>query len=332
MRKLFEQIEPETNGGLKINLPEMDLSSLTNTDGGISITLNSPPPEIKQPSTKKKKPTQKKQTLGNVSTETVSDSQKQKYDDMLTTNIPYETKYKDTNGMLNIAIDQLDSILKEVQTDTNAIRASKTLKRKYDLLTLLQDNAGKLINNKISAIRELNNTITKCNDFELRRMKELNVVKAAEGNSDKKMMDLYNAFVSMPAGGNNNMMMPNGQPSLGYIHDSLMSGNVITSDLNGNDDAAYQNFLENMNPSQKLSMYESNPNVQQVVVYNQQDGSRYFEVMDLSTGEVIKGVDKHDSMFLEDTFLDIPNKVARNTNLGETYPLVIVGEPVMNAY
>ena len=33
----------------------------------------------------------------------------------------------------------------------------------------------------------------------------------------------------------------------------------------------------------------------------------------------------HDAMFLEDTLIDKKRNIARNVNLGETYPLVVVG-------
>ena len=37
-------------------------------------------------------------------------------------------------------------------------------------------------------------------------------------------------------------------------------------------------------------------------------------------------------MFMEDTTIDIKNKIARNLNLNESYPLIIVGDSVLNEY
>lgn len=325
MARLFSEVTPEEVAdapSLRLNVPD-NLPSLK--DGGISFKLNTPPEDAKKKTTRKSSTNNRKvaNTVANAVTGTVSDPSSQK-DEMLTTNKPYSTKYNDTTNMLKGAIVQLDSILGDTISDASVIRASKTNKRKYDLLSLLNKNASDIIGNKITAIREINNTITKCNEFELKRQKEFNLAAAGE-DSDKKIMDMYKAFVTMPSG------MGMG-PDLHQISNSLSMGNVVTGTIMGEDDAAYQNYLANMNPAQRLNMYESNPNVRQVVVYNQQDGSRYFEVMDMSTGEVIPGVDKHDAMFLEGVTLDLENKIARNIDLGESYPIVVVGEPVMNMY
>ena len=81
-----------------------------------------------------------------------------------------------------------------------------------------------------------------------------------------------------------------------------------------------------------MMFLKENPNIQQVVVYNQETGARYFDVIDMTTGQSVPNAEKHDTMFLEDTTIDLKNKVARNVNIGETYPLVIVGQPLMQEY
>lgn len=322
MAKLFSAVTPEeaaASPSLKLNI-QGSTPSLNNE--GMSFKLNSPPEETKK-TTRKSSSRKAANSVANAVTGTISNPVSEK-DEMLVTDKPYSTKYNETTSMLKGAVVQLDNLLGDTMTDASMVRASKTLKRKYDLLSLLNSNASNIIGNKISAIREINNTISKCNDLELRRQKELNLAMANE-DSDKKIMDMYKAFVTMPT----DIGMG---PNLHQISNSMSMGNVVTGTILGEDDAGYQNYLANMNPAQRLNMYESNPNVRQVVVYNQQDGSRYFEVMDLSTGEVIPGVDKHDSMFLEGVTLDLENKIARNIDLGETYPIVVVGEPVMNMY
>lgn len=323
MGRLFERVD-ESQPSLTINIEGSTKSSL-DTQDGISFKLNAPQEEPKK---KTRKLSNKSTSISGVVTGTISE--KSQKDEMLTTDKPYETKYAETTNMLKGAIVQLDALLGESLKDASDVRSSRTLKRKYDILPLLNNNASSIINNKIAAIREINSTISKCNDLELKRMKDLSFASTNE-NSDKKIMDLYNAFVTMPVGGVGDPMM--GGNSFQNISNAISMGNVVTgSIIGGEDDAAYQQYVANMTPAQKLAMYESNPNVRQVVVYNQQTGSRYFEVMDMSTGEVIQGVDKHDNMFLEGVTLDLENKIARNIDLGETYPIVIVGEPVMNMY
>ena len=321
--KLFSKVDEEDTSGLEIKIGGgMTLPSL-NSDGGMSFNLSISPEEPKKTTKRSssKKSSAASNAVKNAVTDTVSAVE---MDDMLTTNKPYQTKYDETTMLLKASIGQLDGLLAESINDANQIRASKTLKRKYDLLSLLNNNASSIIGNKITAIREINNTISKCNDLELKRKKELDLAAAGE-NSDKKIMDMYSAFVSMPTG-------EPGVANMQSITNSLNMGNVITGSIIGGDDMGYQQYVQNMSPAQLLNMYESNPDVKQVVVYNQQNGSRYFEVMNMATGEVIPGVDKHDAMFLEGVTLDLENKIARNIDLGETYPIVVVGEPVMNMY
>lgn len=320
MTKLFDRVSHEEQSPSVVFNPGVDLSKLSKEDGSVSFKLHA----VADNNNKKKKSSSRKSSSDSVSNAITKTSGQ---DDMFTKNIPYETKYQETTNILKGSIIQLDGILEDTLRDSSELRRTRNLKRKYDLLSLLNSNASNIIGNKIAAVREINNTISKCNDLELKRMKELNLAASAE-DSDKKIMDMYNAFVSMPVG----EMPMNGGPSLQQISHAINTGNVITATTDGEDNAAYQNYLNSMNPAQRLSMYESNPNIKQVIVYNQQDGSRYFEVMDVSTGEVIPGVDKHDAMFLEDVTLDLENKIARNINIGETYPIVVVGEPIVNAY
>ena len=87
-----------------------------------------------------------------------------------------------------------------------------------------------------------------------------------------------------------------------------------------------------MTPAQRLSMYESDPNVQQVVIYDNTTNSKRFEVMNIATGEIIPNVDKRDMMFMDDTVIDLQNHIARNLNLNETYPVIEVGERLSDVY
>ena len=67
------------------------------------------------------------------------------------TNEPYKNKYAETDAILKTAIAQIDIGLNELQHDISEIRASKTLKKKYDYLAMLQGTSGQFIGNKISA-------------------------------------------------------------------------------------------------------------------------------------------------------------------------------------
>ena len=242
-------------------------------------------------------------------------------------NEPFAKKYEETTGMLRGAIAQVDMTLAELQGDVRQIRASKTLKRTYDYLSMMQGTMGQFINTKVTALRELNNTITKCNELEMKRAKDLQAMKDAQANDDKAMMDLYNAFISMPT---STGMMPLG-PSLQNISTSGAPGvNIVTN--RGGADAGFDDYMSRMSPAQKLMMYEDDPDVKQVVMYDESSGSKWFEIMNVRTGEVIEGVNKHDMMFMEDTQLDLDNNIARNINIGESYPIIRVGKSVLNNY
>lgn len=249
---------------------------------------------------------------------------------------PYINQYAETNNILKTAIAQIDIGLQDMQNDISLIRSNKTLRNKYQSLSLIQKNMGDYLGNKIAAARELNNTITKCNDLELKRAKDLKELDNQD--DDKKIMDLYNAMISMPVGGQTGMNTGFSNPFGPNTFDMTYAGNpnsptpniVTAMDTNDN---GYQNYVNNKSSSQNMMMLDSNPNIQQVVVHNRSTGQSYFEIMDMSTMTPIPNTDKYDNSFLEDTHMDFVNAVATNVNLGESYPIVFVGgDPVLNEY
>ena len=105
--------------------------------------------------------------------------------------------------------------------------------------------------------------------------------------------------------------------------------NAITIDPNmtsPNSDPGYQNYINNLTPEQNRMRMERNPNIQTVVFYDQATSRKWFEVIDVTTGNVVPNMPKPDDMILEDTRPDLTNKVARNANINVTYPLIVVGE------
>ena len=232
-------------------------------------------------------------------------------------------KYNDNNAMLVNTIGQLDILASELKTDLDEVRSSRTLKRKYDYLSMLSSNIGSTLSTKVQAIKELNNTIKNANDMDYRISKDNKDADA--GNQDKYIMDMYNAFISSPVStgaAGMSMLGPNtSQMTLNNVD------NIVRVDSNPQAaDMGYQKFLNNMTPEQNLMRYESNPDVKQVVVYDQANGNKFFQVMNTRTGEVIPNVPVRDAMFMEDTTIDTRNRIAKNINLNESYPLVILNE------
>lgn len=253
---------------------------------------------------------------------------------------PYMNKYAETNNLLKTAITQLDIGLGEMQNDMVMLRNNKTMRNKYQSMSMIQKNMGDFLGNKIQAIKELNSVISKCNDLELRRAKELKELDAQD--DDKRIMDLYNAMISMPVGGQNGMMTGGFSTPLGpntfemtYAgNPNSATPNIITSiDGQSQGDIGYANYLMNKTPAQNMMSIDSNPNIQQVVVHNRATGQSYFEIMDMSTMRPVPNTDKYDNSFLEDTHMDFVNNIATNVNIGESYPIVqIGGDPILNEY
>jgi hypothetical protein len=246
-------------------------------------------------------------------------------------NVPYKESYSETNAILKTAITQLDLASQEITEDIHDIRGSKTLRKKYDYLTNMYGSFGNLVGNKISAARELNNSIKNAHELELKRIKDLKLNEQVDDT--KAIMDTYNAFVSMPVSANpltNGYSSPLGPTTMDL---TLRNNNMITSAIANNADAGYENYLRTMSPEQAMMFYESNPDIKQVVVYNQDTFEKHFEVMNMKTKEILHGLPKrNDAMYMQDTYIDTANKVARNTNLDEVYDVVIVGTGDMSQY
>lgn len=251
---------------------------------------------------------------------------------------PYMNKYQETNMLLKTAIAQLDVGLQDMQQDINLLRSNKTMRNKYQQMSLIQGNMGSYLGNKIQAIRELNSVITKCHDLELKRAKELKELDNQD--DDKKIMDLYNAMISMPVGGQSGMMSSGFSNPLGpSTFDMTYAGNPNTTNYNmvttvdSPSEIGYQNYIQNKTPAQTMMSLDSNPNIQQVVVYNNETGQSYFEIMDMSTMTPVPNTEKYDNSFLEDTHMDLTNNVATNVNIGESYPIIRIGKnAIINEY
>jgi hypothetical protein len=237
----------------------------------------------------------------------------------------YQSRYSETDMVLKGAIAQTDIILNDVNNDIQHIRSSKAMTSKYKYITDLSATMSSLIATKISAARELNNSITHANDFEIKMQREIKAARDSEQNDDKKIMDMYNAFVSMPMGTYTPGM------SLPTMQDVTMSNpgmNTVDISINnaGGYDAGYQSYVNNMTPVQNMMRYENDPNIKTVVVYDQSNGNKWFDIIDVRTGNSVPNVEKPDPFLLDDTRPDLVNGIARNANIDATYPLIVVGE------
>ena len=294
-------IECDKDGGFNL-----DFSKITNI-GEINYTIE------KDDTPKTRRTTSKPQVIKAES------SKKKKEDDS------YEKKFIETNNLIKGAIYQIDQGLGEIGEDIVTLRTSKNVRSKYNYLSLLQGTRSSLLSNKISAVRELNNTITKACELELRRSKDMRDSLNAEKDDNKAIMDMYQAFVNTPVGtygslGPSTLDMTAKNSNINVVPITTAQAPNVSSDQ------LYAEYQKNMTPTQHMMHLESNPNIQQVVLWNKSNGAKTFEIMDMSTGQILDNVEKYDIMFMEDVTIDEANGIARNVNLNETYPLIVVGQ------
>lgn len=242
---------------------------------------------------------------------------------MYQSNQSYIDTYGETNNLLRGSIGQIDQLQLEVKSELDNVRSSKTLKKKYDYISMLSSTASTLISTKVSAIKEMNKVITDSHNLDLKRMKDLKVAEN-QVDDDKHIMDMYQAFISTPVGNGVSL-----GPSMGDM--TLVNGvsNMVRADI-GND--SYNSYSQNISATQNMMRLEQNPDVKTVVVYDASTGRRWFDVMNIRTGESVPNVNTPDPMFLEDTTIDVRNQIARNTNLDLTYPLIVLNNSNMTEY
>ena len=229
--------------------------------------------------------------------------------------IDYAKSYGETTALIRGAIAQVDQLNAEIKGDIDTVRASKTLKNKYTYLTNLTSTAGGLLSTRISAIKELSSVVTQAHRLELERYKALKL-DSKEDTDDKRMMDIYSAFVNTPVG---NYVAPSMQDlTLGVNAPNAVINSVEMVAANANPQGA-------LTPEQNRMRMESNHNIQVVVRYDQSTGQRSFDVIDKNTGASVPNYPRPDNFLLEDTTIDIHSGIARNRNINEVWPLMLVG-------
>lgn len=240
-----------------------------------------------------------------------------------TTGSVYDQVFDDTNRELKKAIAQADILSNEIKEDIDRIRSSSTIKNKYTYITNLTASASALIGTKIQAIRELNNSKSNAIKMDLDRQKVFK--EANKQNDEMRIMDLYNSFVNAPIGSYN----PNPLPSLKDITMAANGGAEGNFDFVGVD---INQAPEEMTQRQITMRASEDRSIKTVVRYNAETGMRTFDVINVNTGESVSGVERPDSFLLNDTIIDIHNKVAKNRNIGTNWELVIDGNTAIDEY
>lgn len=241
------------------------------------------------------------------------------------TNDPYEDTYEETNDMLRLSIAQLDILAGDVKGEIDNIRGSKTLKGKYKYISDLCATASSLVSSKISAIKEINSVKTKCHELEIRRIKDIKSAASNQQDDDKYIADLYNAYINTPIGAGQH-------PALQYTS-SNVAGNMsaLIGGVNAsptNEEQNFNNFMNNLTPEQNRMILGDNPNIETVIVYDPNTGDKMFDVVDTSTGTPVPNYPRPDRGLLDDTSIDFATGIASNTNIGQSWKVVVLGDMI----
>ena len=254
-----------------------------------------------------------------------------------------ENGYAPQAAMLFSTIQQTDylygSINEELQKyKDNRNYGGKT--RAMNMSSLLSSQVG-VINAKTNIVRELNNIRSRINDSIMKNNQLMKDTK--EDNADKAVMDAYYALVNAPQYGLNSNISPLSPSSINTgvnlsgqaIPSMNINTGIVTSDDttpqlppgmgNNSVDTSFQNYLQNLTPIQQRMILEKDPNVKTVVVYNQSTGHKYFDIVNVSTGQSIAGAQRPAEFLLDDMRVDFRTGTATNSNANMTFPLVVTG-------
>ena len=246
---------------------------------------------------------------------------------MMESNTPYISTYEGTSKQLRDTINGIDMMAAQIQSDLQAVRSSRTLKKKYDYICELSSTIGTLVSNRISAIRELNNSITNAHKLDMNRSKT--VKELTDGaNDDKAVMDMYNAFVNAPMGNMNTLPAGFNVPA----HILNGGGGIPVTPQGFTEDQMYESFVNNPSPEMSAIAMERNPNIKIVVVYNQETQDKYFDVVDVTTGQSVPGIERPSEKLLNHMDINIREGVARNLDANLMYDLVLVGNRRIDEY
>lgn len=291
------------------------------------INENAPEVSIIDGSGKKRKSSKKK------------DSDKPVSSAEIVNNTVYSESYDATNEMLARTIAQVDELACNIKAELDAVRSAKALKGRYLYMTNMSSSLATLLSTKINAIKEINNSIKISNDAEYRRFKDNRAIEAQDDS--KYIMDMYKAYTSIPVGSlPQSSIQYNKPPSMVDMTVSSLGKQPDASDIFKADivggltagDSGFVNFMNNLTPEQNAMINEGNPNIKEVIVYDEATGRKYFDWMDYSTNKRVPNMPIKDSSLMEDFVIDPKTRTARNINMGISMPVIYQNEGAFNNY
>lgn len=244
----------------------------------------------------------------------------------LNSDMSYLETYKGPAQMIAGTISQIDDLGNKITEDLNHVRSSRTLKNKYLYISNLSGALTSIMSSKISAIKELRGMVTDSNNFELKKQNQLKIDE--RDSDDKIIMDMYNAYLNAPVGSLGQSPKNISPVSASYINSNPTGTSIVTGDTGSyaaSSDPGYDAYINNLSPEQKAMVNEKNPYIETVLVYNQTDQSKWFEVIDTRTGMPVEGIPVPPDFVRDGCNVNIRAGIARNAALNQTYKLKLVG-------
>lgn len=242
------------------------------------------------------------------------------------TNMPYEGTYNETNYLLRESIGQINRLSSDVQSEIDNLRNSKTIKSKYKYIADLCSTASTLVGTKLTAIREINNTITTCHKLEIQRFKDMKNDQDKQ-DDDKYIADLYNAYISTPINTGSQPQFLNNNYNNAFNNPYVMNNGINIGNGYNN---GYDDYMNSLSPEENRMILDGNPNIETVLVYNPETQEKYFDVIDSSTGQRVSNYPVPDQYVLDDIMIDFQSGIATNTNIGMNWKVVIAQDSINN--
>lgn len=234
---------------------------------------------------------------------------------IMTNDSPVIDRYNDTTNILKYSILQMDQLAGELKQELDTVRtmksASLTTKTKYDAITGIASTIGQLIKGKVEAVREINKSITESNNAEIKRFKEIGD-KNATKSSEEQIMEMYNAYLSMPVGSYPSQGFPN-------IMDAT-TGQIISVPMI--QQGQQQPPMINITPEMNRMMLDNDPNITTVLIHDPTTNEQYFDVIDRRTGQSVPNYPRPSQMILEGVQINSTGNLAVNKDLNLEYDVI----------
>lgn len=231
-------------------------------------------------------------------------------------NIPYAMAYQETNQQLDESITQLNILGGELMQELQSVRASKTLRNKYNYINDMTTTCTSIISAKLAAIKEKNKTINDVSHLELTRLKELKSQANAE-DDNTRIASMYDAFINTPISMGRGVLAP-------PMQDMMMADSAIPQAALGSTMSEQAAWEQSLDPAQNRMILEAKGAVETIVVYDNATGNRWFDVVDKATRQSVPNVERPDNSYIYDIDINIRGGFAKDSMRNKIYPLLVL--------